>query len=146
MTEPIPLLFQALQFVATKHAGQYRKGGRRIPYINHPIGVATLLATVGGVTDDPLSSNRKHAQETEAPFKSQSAKLIRIADKTCNVRDITNAPPPSWDDERRLAYFEWAARVIAGMRGVHPGLEADFDAMVERGRAMASPIAPPIGR
>ncbi len=44
-------IFRALQFAAEKHKHHRRKGGRDIPYINHPIAVATLLATVGGVTD-----------------------------------------------------------------------------------------------
>ena len=43
--------FRALQFAAEKHKHHRRKGGRDIPYINHPIAVATQLATVGGVTD-----------------------------------------------------------------------------------------------
>ena len=37
-------------------------------------------------------------------------------------------PPAKWDLERRREYFEWAKRVIDGLRGVHPALEAAFDA------------------
>ncbi|MDQ2666642.1 MAG: HD domain-containing protein [Gemmatimonadota bacterium] len=44
-------IFRALEFAAEKHKLGRRKGGRDIPYINHPIAVARLLATVGGVTD-----------------------------------------------------------------------------------------------
>src|SRR3954464_15560930 len=44
-------IFRALKFAAEKHVHHRRKGGRDIPYINHPIAVATLLATVGKVTD-----------------------------------------------------------------------------------------------
>ena len=47
-------LLQAVQFAADKHAGQRRKDQRATPYINHPIGVATLLADVGKVTDVSL--------------------------------------------------------------------------------------------
>lgn len=174
------VLFDALHFAATRHTGFYRKGGAKIPYINHPIAVARQLAVVGvvtdmdvlcaavlhdtvedtpttpveieerfgpriaalvaEVTDDPRlnSAERKLSQEREAPMKSPSARLIRIADKTCNVRDITDTPPPSWDDARRLRYFDWAERVVSGMRNSHATLEADFDAAVARGRSVVS--------
>src|SRR3954462_6492414 len=47
-------IFRALKFASEKHVHHRRKGGRDIPYINHPIAVATLLATTGGVTDPDL--------------------------------------------------------------------------------------------
>ncbi|CAN5814586.1 HD domain-containing protein [soil metagenome] len=47
-------IFRALKFASEKHVQHRRKGGRDIPYINHPIAVATLLATVAGVTDPDL--------------------------------------------------------------------------------------------
>jgi guanosine-3',5'-bis(diphosphate) 3'-pyrophosphohydrolase len=93
--------------------------------------VASLVAEV---TDDPSlsSAERKLAQEREAPRKSPNAKLIRLADKTCNVRDITDNPPPSWSLGRRTAYFEWAGRVVAGVRGINPALDAEFDEAIAR--------------
>jgi guanosine-3',5'-bis(diphosphate) 3'-pyrophosphohydrolase len=44
-------LLTALQFAARKHRAQRRKDVGGSPYINHPIEVATILATRGGVTD-----------------------------------------------------------------------------------------------
>ena len=149
----------------------------KIPYINHPIAVATQLATVGEitdgdilaaallhdtvedtdttleeierefgaviaalvaeVTDDPSleSAERKRRQESEAPFKSPSAKLIRLADKTCNVHDVTHTPPAHWPEERRAEYFAWAGRVVAGLRGTNSALEDAFDASIVTGLA-----------
>jgi guanosine-3',5'-bis(diphosphate) 3'-pyrophosphohydrolase len=46
-------LLIALQFAADKHRTQRRKDAEESPYINHPIQVATILATKGGVTDLP---------------------------------------------------------------------------------------------
>ncbi len=40
-----------MQFAAQKHRSQRRKDVAASPYINHPIEVATTLATRGGVTD-----------------------------------------------------------------------------------------------
>ena len=34
--------------------------------------------------------------------------------------------------ERKQAYFDWASKVVAGVRGVHPNLEAVFDGLVAR--------------
>jgi len=44
-------LLKALEFASHRHRSQRRKGSRRIPYINHPIQVASLLANEGGETD-----------------------------------------------------------------------------------------------
>jgi guanosine-3',5'-bis(diphosphate) 3'-pyrophosphohydrolase len=44
-------LLQALHFSADKHRDQRRKDQGASPYINHPIEVATVLATIGGVSD-----------------------------------------------------------------------------------------------
>lgn len=44
-------LLEALHFAATKHRDQRRKDPEASPYINHPIRVAQLLASEGGVTD-----------------------------------------------------------------------------------------------
>ena len=63
-----------------------------------------------------------------APHLSERAKLIKLADKICNLRDVANTPPVDWDLNKRREYFDWAKQVIDGLRGVHPQLEALFDA------------------
>ena len=95
-----------------------------------------MASFVAEVTDDSTlsSDEQKRIQELEAPNKSHSAKLFRIADKTSNVGDIAIHPPPAWSLERRRTYFEWAARVVGGMRGTNAPLEAAFDAAMERAR------------
>ena len=81
------------------------------------------------VTDDKelLKIERKEAQVAHAPHISDQAKLVKLADKISNLRDISASPPSGWSVERKQEYFDWAARVIDGLRGVHPGLEALFD-------------------
>jgi (p)ppGpp synthase/HD superfamily hydrolase len=44
-------LLEAVAFAAHKHQDQRRKGHRRLPYINHPVRVAEILWSVGGVRD-----------------------------------------------------------------------------------------------
>ena len=67
-----------------------------------------------------------------APHISPEAKLVKLADKICNLRDILASPPADWSADRKRAYFDWAARVVAGLRGVHPALEAVFDGLYGR--------------
>jgi guanosine-3',5'-bis(diphosphate) 3'-pyrophosphohydrolase len=47
---------EALKFASEKHVSQRRKGCADIPYINHPIRVAELLFTTGGITDTEVLS------------------------------------------------------------------------------------------
>ena len=81
------------------------------------------------VTDDKKLEweARKEAQVRNAPDLSDQAKLIKLADKISNLRDIVASPPSDWSLERKREYFDWAARVVDGVRGVHAELEALFD-------------------
>ena len=81
------------------------------------------------VTDDKTLEwgARKEAQVRNAPHTSDQAKLIKLADKISNLRDLVASPPSDWSLERKQEYFDWAARVVDGVRGVHPELEALFD-------------------
>lgn len=81
------------------------------------------------VTDDKSLDKavRKEEQVRHAPHISAEAKLVKLADKICNLRDILASPPADWSADRKRAYFDWAARVVNGLRGVHPGLERTFD-------------------
>ena len=104
-----------------------------------------IASTVGEVTDDTSlpKAKRKALQVEHAPHLSRAAKLVKLADKICNVRDMANDPPANWPIERRLEYFEWCKRVIDGLRGTHPALEARFDDAYRDGLAhVKEKIAP----
>ncbi len=60
---------------------------------------------------------------------SPQAQLVKLADKISNLRDILASSPADWSPERKQVYFDWAANVVAGLRGVHPGLEAVLDGL-----------------
>ena len=81
------------------------------------------------VTDDKSlpKAERKRLQVETASAKSRRARLIKIADKTSNLRSIPKSPPVGWDIERQREYFDWAARVVAGCRGTNAVLEQWFD-------------------
>lgn len=95
---------------------------------------AEITATVLEVTDDKSleKAERKRRQVEHAPHMPTQAKLVKLADKICNLRDILASPPANWPAERKQGYFDWAARVVDGVRGVHPELEAVFDGLVQR--------------
>ncbi|MBK1721644.1 HD domain-containing protein [Thiocystis violacea] len=88
-----------------------------------------LRALVMEVTDDRSlpKAERKRQQVLRAGGASEGARLVKLADKICNLRDMAESPPHSWDLERRRAYFDWAAEVIGQLRGTHAVLEALFD-------------------
>ena len=49
--DDLGLVLRAAQFAAHKHKDQRRKDAKATPYINHPIGLAEVLHTDGGVRD-----------------------------------------------------------------------------------------------
>jgi GTP diphosphokinase / guanosine-3',5'-bis(diphosphate) 3'-diphosphatase len=90
---------------------------------------AEVAAVVLEMTDDKRlpKAERKAAQVAHAPHISRPAQLVKLADKTCNLRDVAASPPVGWDLARRRDYFDWARQVVEGVRGAHPALEAVFD-------------------
>ena len=162
-------ILSAAGFAARKHSTQRRKDVEASPYINHPLGVAELLTSIGGVEDTdvlcaallhdtvedtettleelerefgPTISNivsevsddkslpkleRKRQQVEKASKISHQAKLVKLADKICNLRDIATTPPVDWGLSRRQEYFEWAKEVVDLMRGTNLDLETTFD-------------------
>lgn len=89
------------------------------------------------VTDDKSLSKaqRKRLQVEHAQRLTHRAKLVKLADKICNLRDMVAAPPSGWDLQRKREYFAWAKAVIDGLRGTHAGLEAIFDDVYAEGLA-----------
>lgn len=173
-------LLEALRFSADKHRHQRRKDRQASPYINHPIEVAEVLSSIGGISDvvtlvaallhDTIEDTSTTPEELEARFghevrrlveemtddkrlpkaerkrlqiahargASHRAKLIKLADKICNVRDVTHSPPTDWTASRRAEYLDWCEAVVAGCRGANAALEQHFDRLVAEGRAVLS--------
>lgn len=95
---------------------------------------AKIRAVVEEVTDDKSLGKVacKQLQIDRAPLLSRAARAVKLADKICNLRDVADNPPAGWELARRQEYFDWACRVIDGLRGEHPRLEAVFDAVYRR--------------
>jgi len=162
-------LLTVIDFAARKHRDQRRLDKENTPYINHPIGVANILCTEGGITElkvlqaailhdtvedtettiDEIEVNfgpeirsivaevtddkslpkmeRKRLQVLNAPNKSREAKLVKLADKLYNLRDLKRCTPQGWDEERVEGYYRWAYKVVNGLRGTNKSLEDQLD-------------------
>ena len=99
-----------------------------------------VCSIVVEVTDDKSlqKHERKAAQIEHAPHLSRDAQCLKLADKISNVFDVAFSTPVDWPAERQLEYFDWASRVVAGLRGCNAALEALFDEQVARSRAAVS--------
>jgi guanosine-3',5'-bis(diphosphate) 3'-pyrophosphohydrolase len=88
-----------------------------------------VAGVVAEVTDDKTlsKSQRKSLQIEHAAHISRRAKLVKLADKIDNLRDVASAPPAGWTLARKQEYFDWAKAVIEELRGAHARLEAVFD-------------------
>lgn len=169
-------LLSALTYAAQRHSRQRRKGGDDIPYINHPIDVAAILAVEAGIEDEDVlmaaalhdtvedtpatlaeleqlfgadvaslvaemtddkslpKMRRKELQIEHAPELTREAKLLKLADKISNVRDLAANPPAGWPLERQVEYLDWTEAVVAGCRGVDGTLERIYDEALENAR------------
>jgi len=92
-----------------------------------------VAALVMEVTDDKSTPKemRKQAQVDHAAHISARAKILKIADKTSNLRAIQHSPPP-WPLSRKRRYFAWARAVVAGARGHNQAIDTVFDTEYEK--------------
>jgi GTP diphosphokinase / guanosine-3',5'-bis(diphosphate) 3'-diphosphatase len=93
-----------------------------------------VARVVAEVTDDPKlpKQEQRRMQIVHAPYLSDRARAVKLADKVCNLREILAEPPKGWNDEKKRFYFDWAKRVVDALRGRHPALEAAFDEVYGR--------------
>ena len=94
------------------------------------------------VTDDKtlLKQDRKRLQIEHAPHISARAKLVKLADKIANVKDVTQKPPAKWPLARRKEYLDWTEAVIAGLRGTNPELEKLYAELLADGRKVLDAV------
>ncbi|XP_013406805.1 guanosine-3',5'-bis(diphosphate) 3'-pyrophosphohydrolase MESH1 isoform X2 [Lingula anatina] len=86
------------------------------------------------VTDDKSlpKAERKLQQIEHAPHSSPKAKLVKLADKLYNLRDLNRCTPNGWTENRVQEYFQWSANVIKGLRGTNKKLECELDVLLKQ--------------
>jgi len=75
---------------------------------------------------------RKQKQIDYAPIASYEAKVVKLADKLHNLRDIERDTPVGWGEERVHAYFRWASEVVKGLKGTCAPLEQRLEEMFRK--------------
>lgn len=96
-------------------------------------GIADLVAELSdeaGLT----WQERKRLEIEHASHISPTAKVIKLADKTCNVVDTVANPPGDWTLSRRRDYLEFAELVAQGCRGVNTALDGEFATVLAAAR------------
>jgi (p)ppGpp synthase/HD superfamily hydrolase len=106
-------LLRALDFAARKHRDQRRKGNHQAPYINHPIEVARLVATVGECDDiavlqaailhDTIEDTDATPEEIEREFGAD------VRDLVLEMTDDMSLPSP----QRKLKQIDRAGSLSA---------------------------------
>ena len=98
--------------------------------IGEPFG-QQVLNLVKEVTDNKALSKieRKQMQVQHASTLSPKAKMLKLSDKICNVRDIREYPPAAkdWTLNRKMEYIVWSKEVVDKMRGINQNLETKFN-------------------
>lgn len=80
----MPTIFDAIEFAARAHAGQFRKG-TRIPYIVHPLAVARILiehdapddVVLAAVLHDVIEDTNATLAQVRAAFGDDVARLVQ---------------------------------------------------------------------
>lgn len=92
-----------------------------------------VRSIVEEVTDDKSLPKqvRKQLQIEHAPGCSREAKLVKLADKLYNLRDLQRCTPVGWSRTRVQEYFEWAEKVVHGLRGTNKLMEDALDEVLK---------------
>ncbi|GAB0093537.1 Guanosine-3',5'-bis(diphosphate) 3'-pyrophosphohydrolase MESH1 [Sergentomyia squamirostris] len=90
------------------------------------------------VTDDKTLPKdvRKAKQIENASKSSHEAKLVKLADKLYNLRDLQRCLPKGWTEKRRKEYFIWAKAVVDNLRGTNAILESSLDKVFRKQHLM----------
>lgn len=93
---------------------------------NFGVRVAEIVAEL---TDDMslASQARRKIQIENAPRLSREAKIVRLADKLYNLRDLTRARPVYWTRYMMEDYQVWSKDVVDGLRGTNVSMEMKLD-------------------
>jgi len=79
-------IFQAIEFAAKAHTGQFRKG-TKVPYIVHPLGVSKILIEAGcsedvvvaGILHDTMEDSSTGIDDIRRDFGEEVARLVEGA-------------------------------------------------------------------
>lgn len=114
-------LLHAASFAAQKHTHQKRKGEHGEPYINHPLEVANLLSSVGGIEDiDVLMAALLHDTVEDCGVSGNELRLLfgdTVAGYVLEVTDDKDLPKA----RRKQLQIEHAPHLSPGAKLIKLG-------------------------
>uniref|UniRef100_A0A915AEB2 Guanosine-3',5'-bis(diphosphate) 3'-pyrophosphohydrolase MESH1 n=1 Tax=Parascaris univalens TaxID=6257 RepID=A0A915AEB2_PARUN len=93
--------------------------------------VATIVSECT-IDKSQLRDARKKRQIVNASKLSHKAKLVELADKLYNLRDIERVMPVGWTARHKREHFEWLRDYVAVMKGTNEALETAIDEVISR--------------
>jgi len=68
------------------------------------------------------SEAKKEWQIQHAPSLSYEARIVKLADRLYNLRDL-KTPPPAWTEQKVKEYYGWGEKLLHVLEGTNPNLE-----------------------
>jgi GTP diphosphokinase / guanosine-3',5'-bis(diphosphate) 3'-diphosphatase len=136
------LLLAALDFAADKHRSQRRKSAGDVPYINHPIHVARILADVGGIQEETVLAAAVLHDTIEDTATTRAELEAAFGPVVCGLVDEVTDDKSLPKAERKRLQIDHAAKLSAGAALIKL---ADKTANVEDIR-LAPPVDWPLER
>uniref|UniRef100_A0A8R1XYA5 Guanosine-3',5'-bis(diphosphate) 3'-pyrophosphohydrolase MESH1 n=1 Tax=Onchocerca volvulus TaxID=6282 RepID=A0A8R1XYA5_ONCVO len=75
---------------------------------------------------------RMKSQLEKASKLSRKAKLVQLADKLYNIRDIERCTPCGWTKQHVAEYISFAKDLLSNIRGTHDYLETALDDIINK--------------
>ncbi|OZC12071.1 HD domain protein [Onchocerca flexuosa] len=75
---------------------------------------------------------RMKSQLEKASKLSYKAKLVQLADKLYNIRDIERCTPCGWTKQHVTEYILFAKNLLSNIRGIHDHLETALDDIINK--------------
>jgi len=74
---------------------------------------------------------RKEKEIDHASSLTSQARLIKLADKLDNLRDLARRSPENWSSERVDEYFRFVGRIVENIKGTNKTLEDKIEVLLE---------------
>jgi (p)ppGpp synthase/HD superfamily hydrolase len=105
-----PVVFEAIEFAAHAHAGQYRKG-TDVPYIAHPLAVARILiekdcspaVVAAGILHDTVEDTAGTVEQIRQRFGAEVAHMVQEASEPDKNDSWENRKRHTVDQVRSLS-------------------------------------------
>ena len=98
------------------------------PEIQQKFGSRICKIVLELTDDENITRRERYRRQVEhAASLSLEARIIKIADKASNVRNLVKNAPEHWSRDKLSDYVQAAREVVDQIRGIHSELEAEFD-------------------